>query len=147
MHPDNYIFPYVTSHDFQAFFEKEIRHRQTFNYPPFSRMSLIEVKSGDQTRANTIASKIFLFMKNYLKQIKGITGVELMKPAPALIYKIKNKYRFHIIAKTLKSVSEAASVTEAMLRDLERYLEPKSGRLKLKSGEYVSIDVDPLSFY
>lgn len=147
MHPENYIFPYVTSHDFNSFFDKEIRHRQTFNYPPFSRMSLIEVKSNDPTRTITIASKIYLFMKNYLQQIKGITGVELMKPAPALIYKIKNKYRYHIIVKTLKSVNEASSVTELMLRDLERYLEPKTGRLKLKSSEYVSIDVDPLSFY
>ena len=164
MHTDNFIFPYVVNHDFNSFFEREIKHRQTFSYPPFSRMSLIEVKSNNQTRANTIASKIYLFMKNYLlslrvsPSINGIAssslkgtphngGVELMKPAPALIFKIKNKYRFHIIVKSLKSAGESVAVTEAMLSDLEKFLEPKTGRLKLKSGEFVSIDVDPLSFY
>ena len=144
MHPDNYIFPFVVNHNFEGFFEKEIKHRKAFNYPPFSRMSLIEVKANDSGRANSIASKLYLYMKNYLY---GATGVEIMKPAPALIYKIKNKYRYHIIVKILKSVSDAAFISEEMLRGLERYIEPKSGNLKLKRGEFVSIDVDPLSFY
>jgi primosomal protein N' (replication factor Y) len=147
MHPDNYIFPFVAEHDFTSFFEKEIKYRQNFNYPPFSRMSLIEVKSADQNRSNTIASKVYLFMKNYLHSQNGTGGIELMKPAPALIYKIKNKYRFHIIVKSLKSVNESVSVTEEMLKELENYLDPKKGKLKLKSGEFVSIDVDPMSFY
>jgi primosomal protein N' (replication factor Y) len=147
MHTDNFIFPYVASHDYRGFFEKEIHHRQAFNYPPFSRMTLIEVSSPNQTRANTIASKIYLFMKIHLLSLNGNAGVEIMKPAPALIYRVKNKYRFHIIVKSLKSAGASASVTEKMLKELERYLEPKAGRMKLKSGEFVSIDVDPLSFY
>ncbi|MCI0449170.1 MAG: primosomal protein N' [Chlorobi bacterium] len=147
MHTDNFIFPYVENHNYSGFFEKEINHRRTFNYPPFSRMSLIEVKSNNQTRANTIASKIYLFMKIHLLSLNGNAGVEIMKPAPALIYKVKNKYRFHIIVKSLKSSGESAGVTETMLKELEKFLEPKSGKLKFKSGEFVSIDVDPLSFY
>ncbi len=144
MQADNYIFPFMINHDYKSFFEKEIKARQNFNYPPFSRMTLIEVSGNNQVKVISLASKIFLQLKNSL-QNKSLndTGVEIMRPAPALIYKIKNNYRYHIIVKSLKSIKASVSQTESLLKTLEVYLEHN----KLKSSERVDIDVDPMNFY
>lgn len=70
-----------------------------------------------------------------------------MKPAPALIYKIKNRYRFHIILKVLKSTYEASTVAETLIKNLQTDPKKEKESLKIKSADRISIDVNPLSFY
>lgn len=69
-----------------------------------------------------------------------------MKPAPALIYRIKNKFRYHIIIKSIKKDSmqtKAKSAnTETLLKRLEKYT-LESG---IKHTEKISIEIDPLNF-
>ncbi len=146
MHADNYIFPYITEHNYKGFYEKEIASRKNFNYPPFSRMILIEVSGPEATKAGSLASKIYLNLKDTLKHFtnaKNAGAVEIMIPAPALIYKIKNKYRYHLIIKSIKSHTESNLLTEQLLKGLNNYLDTH----KIKSSETINIDVDPLSFY
>jgi primosomal protein N' (replication factor Y) len=139
MHPDNYIFPLVVTHDFVSFYEKELESRKTFNYPPFSRMTLIEVKGMDKKKTETLASKMFLNLnKNNFSE-----SIEIMKPAPALIPRLKNKFRYHIIIKSLKSDDESNSKTRHLLEQMESFVINN----KLISHGNMHIEVDPLSFY
>jgi primosomal protein N' (replication factor Y) len=142
MHPGNFIFEYVVNHDYGGFYDKELANRKRLNYPPFSRMSLVEVSGPDISRVNNIASKIYLHLRQNMSKA-GQIEISLMKPTPALIYKIKNNYRYHVIIKTLKKSADALHVTEELLRQLDKYVDG----LKIKSGEHVTIDVDPVSFY
>ena len=70
-----------------------------------------------------------------------------MKPAPALIYKLKNKFRYHIIIKSIKKYSlhdgEKGVSTENLLKRLENHI-LESG---IKHSMNISIEIDPLSFY
>lgn len=142
MHADNHIFPMIGRHDYISFYEKEIGIRRSFSYPPFSRMCLIEVSGKDSTRVTTIASKIFLFLNRH----NNSKSIEIMKPAPALIYKLKNQYRYHIIIKSLKpevsGTEQNVIALETLLKNLERYI----GDSKLKHTERISIEIDPLDF-
>ncbi len=143
MNPDNYIYPLVEKHDYIAFFDKEIKHRQVHSYPPFSKMILIEVSSPSQVDVNNYAWKIYHFLNGKLAQFKNEIYIELLKPAPALIYKIKNLYRIHVILKVMKSSSENILQSETLMQKLLEF----TSKLKLKSSERIDIDVDPLSFY
>lgn len=143
MHPENYIFPIVQEHDYAGFFEKEISSRSNFRYPPFSRMTLIEVRNRNASKANSLASKIYLFLRN----CERTGSVEIMKPAPALIYKLKNLYRIHIILKSIKQrqdkIDVSAFSTGELITKLKSYLMKSKTNLK----EQVLIEADPLSFY
>jgi primosomal protein N' (replication factor Y) (superfamily II helicase) len=143
MNPDNYIFPLIEKHDFISFFEKEIKHRAVHKYPPFSKMILLEVVSANQVNVNNIAWKIYHFLYKKISMQGNNDGIELLKPAPALIYKIKNSYRMHIILKIMKSTKDTISLSESMIKELNSLVE----ELKLKSNERINVDVDPLSFY
>ena len=143
MNPENYIFPLVENHDFTGFFEKEIKHRQLHRYPPFSKMILIEVSSPNQVSVNNHSWKIYHYLNNKLIHWGNEIHIELLKPAPALIYKIKNTFRMHIILKVMKTTGDTISQSETLVNGLHEF----TATLKLKSTERVNIDVDPLSFY
>jgi primosomal protein N' (replication factor Y) len=143
MNPDNYIFPLVENHSYTDFFEKEIRHRATHKYPPFSKMILIENTASSQVNVNSIAWKLYHFLDKKIRMAGDNHAIEIMKPAPALIYKIKNSYRMHIIIKIMKSTNDTVALSENMIRELYKHVK----ELKLKTSERVSVDVDPLSFY
>ncbi len=150
MNPDNFIFPLVMNHDYTGYFEKEIIHRNHHRYPPHSRMILIEVETDNQVKVNQLSRSIFDYLVKEIESFKSkgySLDVELMKPAPALIYKIKNKYRYHIILKVLKSTHEASTLAETIIKNMQTWLEKEKENLKIKSADRISIDVDPLSFY
>jgi primosomal protein N' (replication factor Y) len=139
MHPDNFIFPLVQRHDYISFYEKEIGYRRNFKYPPFSRMVLIEVSGKDSSGTANLAAKIYLFLSK--NNTSG--NIEIMKPAPALIFKLKNQYRWHIILKSLKTRSNPPlSGTDSLLNKLQHHIT----QIGLKKSKKFSIDVDPLDF-
>lgn len=138
MHPENYIFPFIINHDYEGFYEKEIGFRHNFRYPPFSRISLIEAEGPDAGRIASIASRIYL----KLKKINNEKTIEIMRPAPAIIYKLKNRYRFHIIIKSLKQGNEQIARTETLIKSIKSDIED----INLHFTEKIHIDVDPINF-
>lgn len=139
MHRDNFIFPFICSNDYVSFYEKEIGIRKSFNYPPFSRMCLIETSGKDSSGTASLSAKLYLFLSRNNKS----KNIEILKPAPALIFKLKNHYRWHIIIKSIKSnISAKETSTETLLKSLQKYIKT----LKLKQNQRISIDVDPLDF-
>jgi len=142
MHPENYIFEYVKNHDYKSFYEREIKYRKEFDYPPYSRMTLIEVRGIEAERVKTIAGKVYYQLTKKLKALdnKDRIYVEVMKPAPALVYKLKGKYRYHLILKVLRGAGHQ------FIESLISHLEAVKPELGLKSNEQISIDVDAVSF-
>lgn len=151
MHPQHYIFDLIKNHDYHSFYIKEIGSRKNFEYPPFSRMTLIEVSGSNVKETYTLASKIYMFLAKNNKY----KNIHIFKPAPSIIYKIKNKYRYNIIVKSVKdfvteynedSTSKVREINlksnEILLHNLVNYLIS----LKHKKDLTVHIDVDPISF-
>jgi primosomal protein N' (replication factor Y) len=143
MNPENRIFEFVATHNYLGFFENEIKYRLLHKYPPFSKMMLIEVTSLSQINVNNLSWKIYNFLNSQLLKSSISNNIEILKPAPALIYKLKNTYRIHIIIKILKSSSNTLNTTEQLIKSLNNFC----SNLKIKSSERVDIDVDPVSFF
>ena len=143
MNPENLIFPLIQKHDYLSFYEKEIASRAVFNYPPFSRMTLIEVKNKIAEKANSLASKIYLFLKNNYRS----ENVEIMRPAPAIIYKLKNYYRYHIIIKALKYGAQKDNNPPVTMDHIINHLKSNFSQDKKNYLQNVSYEADPLSFY
>jgi primosomal protein N' (replication factor Y) len=141
MHPDNYIFDYVKNHNYRAFYDKEIGYRKEFDYPPYSRMTLVEIRGDDAGRVKTIAGKVHYQLTKAMKALElPRAGVEIMNPSPALIYKLKGKYRYHIILKVLREKGHQC------IQSLISHLEAVKNELGLKSNEQIGVDVDAMNF-
>lgn len=93
--PDNYILNAVKNHSYDDFYKNEIKYRQTFNYPPFMDILVIE-----------LSSKKLELLKNQANVLYGIlddknsnNSYKVYSPKSPYIEKINNKYRINIIIK------------------------------------------------
>jgi primosomal protein N' (replication factor Y) len=89
--PDNQSVLFASEHNFDAFYENELKVRKTFNYPPYRK--IIRVISQDFDRSKS-RSKIRLLAK----ELKA-SGIDFIGPAPAFHQRIRNRWRYHLIIK------------------------------------------------
>lgn len=93
--PDNYILNAVINNSYIEFYEKEIKHRNEFGYPPFIDIVLFE-----------ISGRNFYLVKSEIDRLYNIlnsenTGIyKVFNPKAPFIQKINNKFRVNIIVKT-----------------------------------------------
>ena len=99
--PDHYSVQYATRHDFIGFYEEEIRYRRESAYPPFTRLAVIRVTGPDLETVTNQARRIAFEGKRLLRTRDGFTSI--LGPAPALLSRLKNRFRWQIILKSQKS--------------------------------------------
>ncbi|NLM14108.1 MAG: primosomal protein N' [Epulopiscium sp.] len=93
--PSHYSIETAKDHDYVSFYRKEIELRKQLNYPPFTHIFLILITGTNEKNVISSAYKLIEIMK-YLNKKKKF---ELFGPVPAILSKIKNKYRWRIIVK------------------------------------------------
>jgi len=130
--PGHYTLAHVVDHDFGAFYEEEIRARRELDYPPFSRLVLVETKGESEDHVRDEAERFAGALRS--------TGLRarLLGPAPAVIGKIDRKYRWHLILKCLKEEDPTLAAVREALRTASRQTEQKRRR-----DVRLTVDVDP----
>ncbi len=137
LQPDHYSLKYVGSHDFHGFYKEELEYRRELDYPPFSRIVLLEFSGERENEVQHHAKKFteFLTMHNQTKRFI------ILGPADAAIPKIKNLFRKHMVVKDLKSSDPSGSYLRSALLKAKALYEGSAlaGNKKIK----MIIDVDP----
>lgn len=126
--PDNFSIECAKEQNYDMFYESEIILRKRLKYPPFSDIILFNLTSLDEENIEKSALKIY----NILQKNSG-NKLEIFRPMPSPINKIKNKYRWRIIAKCRFN----NSVIDIINKSLKEYYTNKS----LKAS--VTVDVNP----
>ena len=91
-HPEHYAIQMAANYNFKNMAEKELKYRKDLSYPPFSRLALVQVVSLKQEQALKIAQSLCEGLKP--------SSINCLGPAPAPIFKLRSKYRYHILLKT-----------------------------------------------
>lgn len=116
---------FARHHDFDGFWEQEIEFRRQWDYPPFTHLVLIVIRSQHQQRAEFSAQTLHRRLNEGLPP-----GVTLSEPAPAPLEKSHGNYRFHLMLRT-----------RAILR-LSRHLKVVLEKLTFPEDVIVTVDVD-----
>ena len=136
LQPDHYSLKHAQTHDFAGFYREELEYRRELDYPPFSRLVLVEFKGGQE---NEVAHHAKKFAEQLL--LKAGKYYSVLGPADAAIPKIKNLFRKHLIIKNFKTTDPAgAQVHGVLLKARESYLSSALGKSKRVQ---MTIDVDP----
>ena len=130
--PDHYMFEFVREHNVNAFHEKELKLRQQLNYPPFTRMVAIEIVSDDETLGQNTAAKLGRVLTQKVSRHEEILG-----PSKAALYRIQNKFRWHVILRGKNMQALQRILVDC--RELKELKNTSRGKIKL------SIDVDPFN--
>jgi len=130
--PDHYMFEFVMEHDVKAFHDKELKFRKRLNYPPYTRMIALEVVCENETQGQNAIGKLRQSLARLVSREKA---VELMGPSKAALYRIQNKFRWHLILRG----GNMKQLQNILLKCPEINAPKAHGKVKL------TVDVDPLN--
>lgn len=91
--PDHFVLQCVKNHDYQKFYQEEMKLRQLAKYPPFCYLVSILIQGKNEGEVSQSAMDI----KKYLT--KQLTNVYILGPAPCMIYKLNDAYRQRLTLK------------------------------------------------
>lgn len=120
--------------DYPGFLEKELQMRKVNGYPPFSRLCIIEAKDLDEENALGAINSFHNYLMKYGKNII------LHTPAPAIIYKLRNFFRYQLLIKSDRQVDPSGNYLRSSV--LEAYVE--FNRESRFSRVKITIDIDPV---
>jgi primosomal protein N' (replication factor Y) len=95
--PDHYSIIAAAAHDYEGFYNNEIRVRRALGYPPFSHLALLLFTHENEAEAKKGA----LLAKEHFTRTLASTGthVDILGPAPATLSRIKGRYRWQLVLK------------------------------------------------
>lgn len=93
--PDNFAIECSKLQNYKMFYEEEIKFRELLKYPPFCDIIKIEINDISRNQTSKIAMQIY---ENLVKQNQD-KKMEIYKPMPSPIDKIKDRYRWRITAR------------------------------------------------
>jgi primosomal protein N' (replication factor Y) len=112
-------------HDFEGFWDQEIEFRQQWDYPPFTHLVLVSVRSEHQARAEFSAQTLARRLAEGLPE-----GVILGEPSPAPLEKSHGQFRYHLTLRTRAIVK------------LSRHVKAVLEKLPFPEDVIVTVDVD-----
>jgi len=131
----HFVLQKVLANDYQSFYQKEIVLREQGEYPPFTRIALIEVKDEKEDKSRGAIKDLFEILKRESK------GLKITPPTEAIIYKIKGFYRWQILIKSSKKIDPSGKSLRTTLFNTMIEFNQKSRYRDVK----LIIDVDPQS--
>lgn len=96
LQPTNAAIEMAVAHNYDAFYESELKDREPLHYPPFSRLILIEFRGLHEAATEDHAKKFATLFP------ERATYYERMGPAPPAIAKLRGEFRWHLLIKNFK---------------------------------------------
>lgn len=105
----HFVLQRVLMNDYEGFYKKEILDRERMNYPPFSRLCVIEMKDKDEEKVKTAITHLYKLLYRYKNHFS------VSEPTTAVIARLRGEYRFQILLKSLKSSDPSGTILRKAL--------------------------------
>ena len=90
--PDNYAVAAAARLDYDEFVQQELRFRKETGYPPFARLIRVLAEGSSEAEARAI-------LQAACGPARELAEVDVLGPAPAVVAKVKDRWRWHMLAK------------------------------------------------
>ena len=110
--PDNYAVACAARLDFDGFVQQELQFRRQTGYPPYARLIRVLAEGRHETEARDLLLRA-------CAPVRGMADVDVLGPAPAVLAKVKDRWRWHMLAKCYLPASfETAMAALGTVEDL-----------------------------
>lgn len=127
LNPEHYIIKYAKDHNYDGFFNYEMRIRKKLGYPPYYYLTLIKILSRDYQLCMKEANKVGEFLRKNLP-----SDVIVLGPSIASTFKVNNIYHFQCIIKYKKE------------DDIKEVLRTIDNIYKVNTKVRIEMDIDPV---
>jgi len=129
--PSHPVLQDVLRNDFKGLYEKQMRTRQQFGYPPFYRLVMIRLKHKDYQKLNPAATELSSMLRPIFRQ-------DLLGPEYPMVSRVKNLYIKQMLVKFNRE-HNAQQVKDLIMKQVRLFQQNSA----YKSVQ-VQIDVDPV---
>ena len=126
--PEHPLILALASYNREQFIKEEMSTRLASAMPPYGRLAAIIISSKQEQKLIQVA-------KDLVKMAPITEEITLLGPAPALLYKVRGKFRFRILLKTRRNIN------------IQKYINTWFKEIKLPSHVHLKIDIDPYHFF
>ncbi|MBA3827952.1 MAG: primosomal protein N' [Taibaiella sp.] len=126
------VLHWVQAHDVKAFYETEIKYREQFAYPPYTRLIKIIFRHRDEPKAIHAAAQM-------AQALNTIEGIQVQGPVPALVARVRNQYIQEVWIKCPRDTR--------LLDKVKTFLKAQRSTITAQRGNtslQVLFDVDPV---
>ena len=127
VYPENNVLQALLNNDRQGFIEFEKQSRRLLHYPPFGKLAALIVSGTNAGLVEKTAVSLG-------RTAPHTEQIEVLGPAPAPLYLLKDKYRFRLLIKTDRRIN------------LQNVLKEWLAMNKIPNNVRVEVDIDPYSF-
>ncbi len=96
--PQNFCIDAASRHDYHEFYEAEIDVRRRYGYPPFRQFVKFTYSHENRRRSQNEALLLREKLDQWIERL-GLAQTDIVGPAPALMERIRGKYRWQMIAR------------------------------------------------
>ena len=102
--PEHYVIQAARRHDYLDFYRQEISFRRQLGYPPFRRLARLLFIHQRREKVQEEAEALARGLKFAIAE-RGLTGVDLIGPAPCFFGREQGKYRWQIVVRAIDPAS------------------------------------------
>lgn len=134
--PDNDVIGLAARQDYDAFYQGEREIRRIRRFPPFTDLMRVTASGPEESLVLRACSLLRESLRSWQRESadRG-EPVEILGPAPAVILKVNNRYRYHIVLKCRNDKE-----TRAMLAQLLRTAQSD----RMNRGISIWMEVNPM---
>jgi primosomal protein N' (replication factor Y) len=129
--PGHAVFRHVLAHDVTGFLTEELESRRELDYPPTSRLVLVETRCLEEPLAKRTIDRITDALR------PQAPFAQLLGPAPAVLARINRMYRWHLVIKNSRTEDPSGARLRRALAQTMRTVSPPD-RVR------VTVDIDPV---
>ncbi|MGE5530380.1 MAG: primosomal protein N' [Patescibacteria group bacterium] len=132
--PGHYSIACAARHDYHSFYQKETEIRRAAGYPPYGELVRIGLAGPDEAATWRAAEALAGRLRAALGRPGAGAAAEILGPTAALVKRVENRFRFHLLIKAAGLQEIGGVLSEAVARAREE-----------RRGDRVSIvlDVNP----
>ena len=120
-HPEHYSIRAAAAHDYQGFYQQELRHRRELGYPPFRKLVRLVFRSTSGEGAEREARRLAGRLRSEVG--RRALPVEVIGPTPCFFTRLRGQSRWQIL---LRGADPAAAVPEDLPEGWAVDVEPVS---------------------
>ncbi|THE14423.1 primosomal protein N' [Bacillus timonensis] len=129
--PEHYSIEFASHHNYDGFYQNEMRIRKAHSYPPFYYLALVTITHPELTKTVDVAEKIAIYLRKSLSNQSIILG-----PVTSPIARINNRYRYQCMIK-YKNEPNLNKLLKGILDRYQREIAQNSLTLSIDLNPYI----------
>ena len=136
---DNAVLNFALKHDYNGFYDYEIKNREAIGYPPFYKMAKVSFSSPIYDDILKIAN---LFYDQVTEKTSANTSFFIYRPIDNMIAKINKVFRINVLLKSSAKKDANGNYLKQIIKESLKKIE---GSTRSNRFLKINIDIDPLS--